>query len=368
MPRKHPPPPIDVGPGTRSSNADESPQEPLTPLESYLLEAFPSPKSPGSVRPRPQRATYTRNGGSGRAPRPPILYHKSKLRRVPPGNPGALPLSPPPYAIPEASSDSGSESPRGRLYHQHKDDRRRSRTQSSNALSASDREGSTASESESEPPRGRHRHQHEDGRMPRPRSKSSDTLSLWDRKRSRGRAPENERSQGRGRDREEETHHASPPDRAETPEEFRMHPGTPVGGDEVIWAPEYPYNSHLHYADIRSRQGAVSNRDQEQAPSPSDSDDESLTALPPMPRHDHEAMTPLEKARGKVQKNPSRYRAATSHSKRRRWWIIGGSIAVCLSLVFQSSNLDTALTRMSILTACCCHHCGRHRDSHGSKR
>lgn len=322
MPRKHPPPPIHVGPWTRSSNTDEIPQEPFTPLESYLLKAFPSPKSPGSVRPRPKLRKYTRNGGSGRAPRPPISYHRSKLRRVPPGSPGALPLSPPPNSIPEASSDSESEFPRGRLYHQHKDDRRRSRTQSSDALPASDREGSTASESESEL-RGRLGHQSE-GRS-RARTRSSDTLSIWDRRGSQENTPKHGTAQGRGRHRgePEEIRHASPPVRAPTPEELRMHPGIPVEENEAIWAPGD--SSHLHYADRGSRHGSV--REEDPALSSADTDEGSLTALPPMP----EVMTPLEEARRKVRKNPSRYRAASSHQKRRRWWIIAGSLAVRLS-------------------------------------
>lgn len=287
-----------MGPRPRSKNRDGGVPPHREPTSKTVIDSrlglFPPPPGTDAA---PKK--YRKQGYSGRAPPPPtILYDERDWRRAPPGSPCASQLSPPPEAIPEVSTES---------------------------------------ESASEPPRGRHCHQRAEGRTPRPRTRSSDTLPIWDRRGSQENAQEQKNDRSSGRPREDETRPTSSPVRAVTPEELRMHPGTAIAENDAIWAPRY--KSHLHYADRGSRHRSVQHEDP--AHSPSDTDEGSLTALPPMPHHNHEALIPLEKARAKVRKNPSRYRATSSRPNRRRWWmwlIAGFAVRLLLSRSDQNEQ------------------------------
>jgi hypothetical protein len=355
-PDRHRPPPIAVASAlTQASEWSEtSGGTPLTPSMRRLVHIFPSPGTPKASLKKPNwpaAMRASRESGTGVLRRPTIHHENSSTRpksaRV---RSGALPLSPPPESIPEdtvwppplkrqhrrsrdeqfthppldsstepsSASESESEPPRGRPRRRSKERKRRSRTQSSEALPASDCEASSEAESESEPLRGRQRHRSEE--RPRARTRSHDTLPLWDRSRVNAQEHEDVACVSNSH-REEEARPTSSPVRAVTPEGFRMHPGTPIENSSNIWAP--PHVSHLHYASRRQGSGSVRN----ESP-PSDSSQDSLTALPPLPHRNHEATIPLEKARAKVRKNPSRYRASGAREKRRRlcMWFVAGLV------------------------------------------
>lgn len=320
--------------GAQDDNTYGIRQRPCAPFGSHSLDAVPSPGSPESARPRQKHKGYPRQGGSGRGPRSPLWE-----------------------SIPE---ETVWPPPAERRH------RRPRVEQSTHTPLESSTELSSESESESEQPQGRRRHQREEERTPRPGSRSSEILSVWDRRGSRESAPEQETARGRGRHREEETHPASSFVRAVTPEGLRMQPGTPSEDGDESWAPTNI--SHLHYADRQPRPHRGSVRHEDPAHSHTGSSEDLLTALPPMPHHNHEATTPLEKARAKVRKNPSRYRAASSRPKRQQWlmWFIAG-LAVRLPFLPVEPKVGRALTHTSVLTACHCDHRGHNCGSHGGK-
>lgn len=314
----------------------KSPKSPLDPR----IRLFPPP--PGTDNTRKQ---YERQGGSGHVPRPPsVLTQHNRRRRGPGREPRLSPRAAvAPWTAKERDNKrkstggvraTGASGQQERFWTAHDPP-----TDDESAIIPHHLSSSTDGYSTSESS------DHHRTRSSLSDHCIKDTSFLWSDSEDE---PSEESDDGRsfvqpsrsvslhrkGPDRPHSpsTSHGTRPTSG-TPEALRMHPGTPVKPGTGVWAPTH--DSHLHGAGGRRGSRHESFGDERLTHSHLHSDEDSLTALRPMPHHaSHHKETPtspLDKARAEVKKDPSRYRARSArsaHEKRRRLWIIAGCIAV----------------------------------------